>query len=281
MPSLNLGIVAHVDAGKTTLTERLLFETGVSTHIGRVDHGDTVTDADAIERQRGITIRSAVVTFTIGEIKFNLIDTPGHSDFVAEVERALAVLDGAVLVVSAVEGVQAQTRVLIRILERLQIPFLIFANKIDRVGATYDETMAAIREAISSDAVALNQPIDLGSRSSTVRPRDGAGFLDDLVERIAEYDDQVLRQYLDGGQPVTEQQALAALAGLTSSGKLHPVYFGSALTGIGVADVIDGLSRFLPPRSASADLPLHASVFKIERDPAGHKLHSRDCIPAP
>lgn len=272
MPILNLGIVAHVDAGKTTLTERLLFETGVSTHVGRVDHGDTVTDADAIERQRGITIRSAVVTFTIGDIKFNLIDTPGHSDFVAEVERALAVLDGAVLVVSAVEGVQAQTRVLIRILERLQIPFLIFANKIDRVGASYDDTMAAIREALSSDAVALTEPIDLGSRASTVRPRVGAGFLDDLVERIAEHDDQVLRQYVDGAQPFTEPQALAALARLTSNGSLHPVYFGSALTGIGVADVIDGVSRYLPPRPAPVGGPLHASVFKIERDPAGHKV---------
>jgi ribosomal protection tetracycline resistance protein len=269
---LNLGIVAHVDAGKTTLTERLLFETGVSTHIGRVDHGDTVTDADAIERQRGITIRSAVVTFTIGDIKFNLIDTPGHSDFVAEVERALAVLDGAVLVVSAVEGVQAQTRVLIRILERLQIPFLIFANKIDRLGASYDNTMAALREALSSDAVALTEPIDLGSRASRVRPREGAGFLDDLVERVAEHDDQVLRQYVDGAQPFTEAQALAALARLTSSGNLHPVYFGSALTGIGVADVIDGVARCLPPRRAPSDEPLHASVFKIERDPAGHKV---------
>jgi ribosomal protection tetracycline resistance protein len=272
MPILNLGIVAHVDAGKTTLTERLLFETGVSTHIGRVDHGDTVTDADAIERQRGITIRSAVVTFTIDDIKFNLIDTPGHSDFVAEVERALAVLDGAVLVVSAVEGVQAQTRVLIRILERLQIPFLIFANKIDRVGATYDETMAAIREALSSDAVALTEPVDLGSRAAMVRPRTDAGFLDDLVERIAEYDEGVLRRYVDGGQPFTETQALAALARLTSNGNLHPVYFGSALRGIGVPDVIDGLGRFLPSRTASTDLPLHASVFKIERDPAGHKV---------
>ena len=143
MPTLNLGIVAHVDAGKTTLTERLLYETGVTDHIGRVDHGDTITDTDDLERQRGITIRSAVVTFTVastdgGETRVNLIDTPGHSDFVAEVERALAVLDGAVLVVSAVEGVQAQTRVLIRILERLGIPFLVFANKIDRIGADYE-----------------------------------------------------------------------------------------------------------------------------------------------
>src|SRR4029453_17120329 len=125
---LNLGIVAHVDAGKTTLTERLLYETGVSNHLGRVDHGDTVTDADDIERRRGITIRSAVVSFMVGDLKVNLVDTPGHADFVAEVERALAVLDGAVLVVSAVEGVQAQTRVLMRSLQRLRIPTPIFVN---------------------------------------------------------------------------------------------------------------------------------------------------------
>ncbi len=278
MPILNLGIVAHVDAGKTTLTERLLFETGVTTHLGRVDHGDTKTDSDALERQRGITIRSAVVAFTIrplddGErVKVNLIDTPGHSDFVAEVERALAVLDGAVLVVSTVEGVQAQTRVLIRILERLQIPFLIFANKIDRVGATYDKTMAALREALTGDAVALTRPVDLGSRASTVRPCDGDGFLDDLLERLAEYDDQVLRQYVDETQPFTQPEALCALAQLTADGHLHPVYFGSALTGIGVSDVIDGLGRYLPAATAPADEPLHASVFKIERDPTGHKV---------
>ncbi|MDQ3165676.1 MAG: TetM/TetW/TetO/TetS family tetracycline resistance ribosomal protection protein [Actinomycetota bacterium] len=277
MPTLNLGIVAHVDAGKTTLTERLLFETGVTSHIGRVDHGDTITDADVLERQRGITIRSAVVTFTIRRetgacVKVNLIDTPGHSDFVAEVERSLAVLDGAVLVVSAVEGVQAQTRVLIRILERLRIPFLIFANKIDRVGATYDQTMAAIREALTGDAIALTRPNDLGSRCSTVGPRSGVGFLDDLVVRLAEYDDQVLRQYVDGARPLTEFEALAALARLTASGKLHPVYFGSALTGIGVADVVDGLSRYLPTGTAAVDEPLHASVFKIERGSVGHKV---------
>jgi small GTP-binding protein len=184
-------------------------------------------------------------------VKVNLIDTPGHPDFVADVERALAVLDGAVLVVSAVEGVQAQTRILVRILERLQIPFLIFANKIDRVGATYDHTMAALREALTGDAVALTRPTDLGSRSTTVRPRNGAGFLDELVERLAEYDDQVLRQYVDGAQPLTESAALSALARLSANGNLHPVYFGSALTGIGVADIVDGLSRYLPAMTAA------------------------------
>src|SRR4051794_39011008 len=134
----NIGILAHVDAGKTSLTERLLFEAGVIDEPGSVDRGTTRTDSMDLERRRGITIRSAVVSFTVGDRKINLIDTPGHSDFVAEVERALRVLDAAILVVSAVEGVQARTRVLMRTLTRLRIPALVFVNKIDRVGARCD-----------------------------------------------------------------------------------------------------------------------------------------------
>jgi ribosomal protection tetracycline resistance protein len=133
--TLNLGILAHVDAGKTSLTERLLFAAGVIDEIGRVDDGSTQTDSLALERQRGITIKSAVVSFGLGDLTVNLIDTPGHPDFIAEVERVLAVLDGAILVISAVEGVQAQTRVLMRTLQRLRIPTLLFVNKIDRAGA--------------------------------------------------------------------------------------------------------------------------------------------------
>src|SRR6476659_3779518 len=132
---LNLGILAHVDAGKTSLTERLLHTVGVIDEIGSVDDGNTRTDFLALERQRGITIKSAVVSFAVGDLTVNLIDTPGHPDFIAEVERVLGVLDGVVLVVSAVEGVQAQTRVLMRTLQRLGLPTLIFVNKIDRAGA--------------------------------------------------------------------------------------------------------------------------------------------------
>ena len=144
MHSLNLGILAHVDAGKTSLTERLLFAAGVIDHVGRVDDGSTQTDSLALERQRGITIKAAVVSFMVGDLAVNLIDTPGHPDFIAEVERALGVLDGAVLVISAVEGVQAQTRVLMRTLRRLRIPTLIFVNKIDRGGAQPDRVLTEI-----------------------------------------------------------------------------------------------------------------------------------------
>ena len=146
MRTLNLGIVAHVDAGKTSLTERLLFAAGVLDEVGSVDEGSTQTDSLVLERQRGITIKSAVVSFVVGDVAVNLIDTPGHPDFIAEVERVLSVLDGAVLVVSAVEGVQAQTRVLMRALRRLGIPTLVFVNKIDRGGAQDDRLLRGIAE---------------------------------------------------------------------------------------------------------------------------------------
>src|SRR5436190_8514605 len=147
--TLNLGILAHVDAGKTTLTERLLYDAGVIDAVGSVDHGTTQTDTLALERQRGITIRSAVVSFAVDGVTVNLIDTPGHPDFIAEVERVLSVLDGDVLVVSAVEGVQAQTRVLMRTLRRLRIPTLMFVNKIDRVGAECERALNDISERLT------------------------------------------------------------------------------------------------------------------------------------
>lgn len=144
MKYLNLGILAHVDAGKTSLTERLLYVAGVIDEIGSVDTGNTQTDTLQLERQRGITIKSAVAFFDIGDTRVNLIDTPGHPDFIAEVERVLNVLDGVVLVISAVEGVQPQTRILMRALKRLNIPTVIFVNKIDRMGARYDDLLAEI-----------------------------------------------------------------------------------------------------------------------------------------
>jgi ribosomal protection tetracycline resistance protein len=153
--TLTLGILAHVDAGKTSLTERLLHAAGVIDHVGSVDDGSTRTDSMELERRRGITIRSAVVSFKLGDLTVNLVDTPGHSDFVAEVERALSVLDGAVLVVSAVEGVQVQTRLLMRTLARLRIPTLIFVNKIDRMGARYGELLADIGRLLAPRAVAM------------------------------------------------------------------------------------------------------------------------------
>src|SRR5712691_6085979 len=153
--TLNLGILAHVDAGKTTLTERLLYAAGVIDEIGSVDDGTTQTDSLALEQQRGITIKTAVASFVVDDVTVNLIDTPGHPDFIAEVERSLSVLDGAVLVISAVEGVQAQTRLLMRALQRLHVPTLVFVNKIDRGGAGYERLLQDISEKLTPAIIAM------------------------------------------------------------------------------------------------------------------------------
>ena len=170
MPTLNLGILAHVDAGKTTLTERLLYAVGVIDEIGSVDDGTTQTDSLALERQRGITIKSAVVSFVIDDVTVNLIDTPGHPDFIAEVERVLSVLDGAVLIVSAVEGVQAQTRVLMRALQRLRVPTLFFVNKIDRAGAGYERVLRNISAKLTPAVTPPGSGQPPGDSCSRVRP---------------------------------------------------------------------------------------------------------------
>ena len=169
MHTLNLGILAHVDAGKTSLTERLLHAAGVIDEIGSVDAGTSHTDFLDLERRRGITIKAAVVSFVIDDVTINLIDTPGHPDFIAEVERALAVLDGAVLVISAVEGVQAQTRILMRTLQRLEIPTLLFVNKIDRVGAQEGPLLEAIADKLTPSLIAMGTTRDLGSRRRQLR----------------------------------------------------------------------------------------------------------------
>jgi ribosomal protection tetracycline resistance protein len=168
--TLNLGILAHVDAGKTTLTERLLYSAGIIDMVGSVDAGTTQTDTLALERQRGITIKSAVVSFTIGGVTVNLIDTPGHPDFIAEVERILSLLDGAVLVISAVEGVQPQTRILMRALRRLRIPTLLFVNKIDRRGADPGRVVEAIRARLGSEIVPMGTTSDPGTRAARSTP---------------------------------------------------------------------------------------------------------------
>ena len=178
MRTLNLGILAHVDAGKTTLSERLLYTAGAIDHVGSVDAGTTQTDSLELERERGITIRSAVASFLVGDLAVNLVDTPGHPDFIAEVERVLGVLDGAVLVVSAVEGVQPQTPLLFRALQRLRVPTLIFVNKIDRAGADPDRVIDAMARRLSPAVVPMEAVQDAGRLSAAVvhvdRGRPGA-----------------------------------------------------------------------------------------------------------
>ncbi|MET8374608.1 translation factor GTPase family protein [Streptomyces microflavus] len=273
MHTLNLGILAHVDAGKTSLTERLLHTAGVIDTIGSVDHGSTRTDSLALERRRGITIKSAVVSFTLGTTTVNLIDTPGHPDFIAEVERVLGVLDGAVLVISAVEGVQAQTRVLLRTLRRLRIPTVLFVNKTDRPGARYGSLLQSITERLSPDIVAMGSARHLGTRDATGTPFTGAdpGFTGALTDLLTRHDDELLAAYVDDPAALTHARLLAALAEQTGRCLVHPVFFGSAATGAGIDALVDGITGLLPAAAGDADAPARGTVFKVDRTPGGER----------
>ena len=197
---LNLGIVAHVDAGKTSLTERLLYEAGVTDAIGSVDAGTTRTDSMDLERRRGITIRAAVTSFPLrgcgGDLAVNLVDTPGHPDFIAEVERSLGVLDAAVLVLSAVEGVQPQSVVIWRALQRIGVPSVLFVNKVDRAGADVERVVEQVRRRLTPAVVPLARAHDQGRRDVRVT----ALALDDdaVVAAVAESDDTLLARWVAG-----------------------------------------------------------------------------------
>ena len=267
MASLNLGILAHVDAGKTSLTERLLYVAGVIGEPGSVDHGTTQTDSLELERRRGITIRSAVVSFELAArdgraVTVNLIDTPGHPDFIAEVERVLGVLDGAVLVVSAVEGVQAQTRVLLRTLHRLRIPTIVFVNKIDRTGARDAGVLAEMAARLTPALVPMSAVHGLGTREAT------ADTVAPPLDVLAEGDEALLRAYVED----SPADPMPALRAQTLAAAVHPVFFGSAVTGAGVAGLIDGIVTLLPPAFAVPDGDPAGVVFKVERGTAGEKL---------
>jgi ribosomal protection tetracycline resistance protein len=266
---LNLGILAHVDAGKTSLTERLLHDAGVIDEIGSVDAGSTQTDSLALERQRGITIKSAVVSFAIGDVTVNLIDTPGHPDFIAEVERVLSVLDGAVLVISAVEGVQPQTRVLMRALRRLRLPTLVFVNKIDRRGADTDRVVRMIADRLTPDVVPMTAVRDLGSRTAAVVADPDLPVR--LLGQLSTSDDRLLAAYVrDGSVPYGRLRT--ELAVQTRDTRVHPVFFGSAITGAGVPELTAAIAELLPAAGGDPDGPVSGTVFKVERGPAGEKI---------
>ncbi len=280
MRTLNLGILAHVDAGKTTLTERLLFRAGAIDHVGSVDAGTTQTDSLDLERERGITIRSAVASFLVGDLAVNLVDTPGHPDFIAEVERVLGVLDGAVLVVSAVEDVQPQTPLLFRALQRLQVPTLIFVNKIDRAGADPERVVATMARRLSPAVVPMGVVRDPGRREASV-----ASFAPDdeahrtrLTEILAEHDEAILRSYVRDEAGLSPARLRDELAEQTRQGWVHPVYFGSAAMGVGIDALLAGIDGLLSglrkdrDDEAAEDGEVSGRVFKIERTPAGERV---------
>ncbi|MFT4037996.1 MAG: TetM/TetW/TetO/TetS family tetracycline resistance ribosomal protection protein [Thermomicrobiales bacterium] len=274
MAILNLGILAHVDAGKTSLTERLLFDAGAIRAIGSVDKGTTQTDTLALERARGITIKAAVASFAINGSTINLVDTPGHPDFIAEVERSLRVLDAVVLVVSAVEGIQPQTRRLARAVRAAGLPLIIFVNKIDRMGARGEALLPLLHERLHVGPLAMNRAVNAGGPEHAVVDHafDDAAWRDRVVDVLAEANDAVIAEY-DRSDGAPDPAFLRAeLRAQVASGAVTPVFFGSAISGAGIDALLRGLTTWLTPPPADADAPLSGEVFKIARRPSGEKL---------
>jgi len=276
----NIGIIAHIDAGKTTTTERVLFYTGRTHRMGSVDEGTTVTDWMEQERERGITITAASITCFWREHQINIIDTPGHIDFTAEVQRSLRVLDGGVVIFDAVAGVEPQSETVWRQADRYRVPRICFVNKMDRVGANYWRTIDMIRERLAANPVALQIPLGVESsfqgvvdlitmQGITYSDELGAkpvyvdipGELQDeaqhwrevLLEQLAETDDALMLKYL-GGEPISVEEIRAALRQATLTMKLVPVLCGSALRNKGVQPLLDAVVDYLPSPLDIADI---------------------------
>ena len=256
MKTLNIGIFAHIDAGKTTLSERILLEGGVLRREGSVDSGTAATDFLAIERARGISVRDATVTFAYNDTAIDLIDTPGHADLSEETELAMAAIDAAVLVVSARDGVEAQTELLLSMLEARRLPFAVFVNKCD-LEPDPSAVTAALLSRIGREVLSCNTPAALPSPT----------FEEDAVTALS--DEALLESYLAGTLP--EERLISALKQACSEGKIVPLLYGSARTGAGVRDLLLVLTSYFsfPWRE---DAPFSAFVYQVEHRPNLGKL---------
>ena len=294
----NIGIAAHIDAGKTTTTERVLYYSRTIHKMGDVDDGTTVTDFDTEEQQRGITIYSAAVSFEWRDCRVNLIDTPGHVDFTAEVERCLRVLDGAVVVFDAKEGVEAQSETVWRQAEKYRVPRLCLMNKMDKLGADFEHAIATLRVRLGANPIAIQLPIGQEQsfrgyvdlvRMCAVMYRGGDGrdfevveippelqesarqYRHLLEEKVADLDDALMQKYVDG-EALGEDELKAALRAGTIALKCQPVLCGSALRYMGVQPLLDAACDFLPspldvPPVSALDPDKPERIIKRKCDP--------------
>ena len=284
MKIINIGILAHVDAGKTTLTESLLYTSGAILELGSVDKGTTRTDTMFLERQRGITIQAAVTSFNWNDYKINIVDTPGHTDFITEVYRSLSVLDGAILVISAKDGVQAQTRILFHALQKMNIPTIIFINKIDQYGINLNNIYQNIKEKLSNDIIVM--------QNVTLTPEISIKSIIDLDDwdPVISKNDKLLEKYIVG-EKLTIQELTYEESRCVKKGSLFPIYHGSARNNIGTQQLIEAISNLFCSEMNENDSELCGRVFKIEY--TDHKqrlvylrlysgtLHLRDTIILP
>ena len=265
---LTLGIFAHANAGKTTITEHLLYHMNVIDSIGRVDSGNTVTDNMKVEQERGITVRDSIVSFELGDKNIQLIDTPGHVDFSAEVERAINVLDGAVLVISGVEGLEAQTYTIWRALQEKNVPVIIFINKMDRKGADFDKVVAELQNNLKIPTLTLKHVYqDEKGELSIVSSKK-----EDILEEVSIIDDETLEKYL-GGEEIDKKWLESKLMDLTQNNKIYPIIGGSALTDKGIEDLIECISKYLPTTKKNNEDELSAYVFMVRVDDNGKNAY--------
>ena len=299
----DIGIIAHIDAGKTTVSERVLFYTGVSHKIGEVHEGEAVMDWMEQERERGITITSAATTCfwtrTYGgdEHRINIIDTPGHVDFTVEVERSLRVLDGGVVVFDGVSGVEPQSETVWRQADKYSVPRMCFINKLDRMGASFENSYKSILERLTPNAIPVNIPVGLEANFAGIidlmrmkfiafdgehgekiiekeipedRKAEAEEWRQKLIEKISEQDDSLTEKYLEGKE-ITEEELRQVLREATLSYKLVPVFCGSALKNKGVQLMLDGVLDYLPspadlPPVKGIDLTTNAEIFRKAND---------------
>lgn len=261
----NIGVLAHVDAGKTTLTEAMLHAAGSIRQPGNVDKGTSRSDTLDVERRRGISVRASALAFDWHDVRFHLIDTPGHVDFAAEVERSLRVLDAAVLVLSAVEGVQTQTETIWRALMQRGLPVLLFVNKIDRMGADSAGVVERIRRDLTCDVVPLNAAIDEGESHASIAEM-GEPQRAQVCEQVAATDDELLDEWLQLDGNIPEERWRPHLARAVSGRALYPLLFGVAKNGIGAIPVLDHLVELFDDAGTDTTAPLSALVFRLDHD---------------
>jgi ribosomal protection tetracycline resistance protein len=258
--------MAHADAGKTTITEQFLFLGGQTRQPGNVDQGTAQTDFLPVERERGISVKSVLTSFEWKGIRINLIDTPGHVDFSSDVERVLRVPEGVILVISAVEGVQAHTETLWAVLREQRIPVLLFINKTDRVGADTEALIRSIGKELKISPLILQEIAGEGGNDVSITNLWSPEYLEDhLVENIVATDEYLLNKYLEGSIPSPEELT-GQLTRLIQSCNVVPLLFGSAKLGIGMAALLDAVTAFFPAPTGDAAKPLSALVYGISHD---------------
>jgi ribosomal protection tetracycline resistance protein len=273
----NIGLLAHVDAGKTSITENILFLSQHTKQLGSVDKGNTVTDSMPIEKERGISVRAAYTAILLDNHKINLVDTPGHVDFSAELERSIRILDGAVIILSAVEGVQAHTFSIWNALKTMQIPCLFFINKIDRAGADTEAVIHQLEHEFGISTLPFHKTVNEGSDNANIQSLWSDNFQsDDNIETLASADDELLSLFLEGNTPefnILQQK----LSNAVHQRQCFPVLFGAAKYSLGISDLLSAIQCYLPKaQHQNSDKPASGIVFKVSHHPQhGRIAHTR------